>query len=40
MHWAASSGSVDIVRYLIDEKADVNRGDSGGWTPLHIACVL
>ncbi|PIL35631.1 transporter [Ganoderma sinense ZZ0214-1] len=37
LHWAASSGSVDIVRYLIDEKADVNLGDSGGWTPLHIA---
>ncbi|EJF64724.1 ankyrin, partial [Dichomitus squalens LYAD-421 SS1] len=37
LHWAASSGSVDIVRFLIDQKADVNRGDSGGWTPLHIA---
>ncbi len=29
---------MDIVRYLIDQKADVNRGDNGGWTPLHIAC--
>lgn len=28
---------MDIARYLIDQGADVNRGDSGGWTPLHIA---
>ncbi|KAH9902976.1 ankyrin repeat-containing domain protein [Cubamyces lactineus] len=39
LHWAASSGSVDIARYLIDQGADVNRGDSGGWSPLHIACM-
>ncbi|KAI8980143.1 ankyrin repeat-containing domain protein, partial [Trametes punicea] len=32
-----SAGSEDIVRYLIDQGADVNRGDSAGWTPLHIA---
>ncbi|CDO74938.1 hypothetical protein BN946_scf184945.g10 [Trametes cinnabarina] len=37
LHWAASSGSEDIVRYLVDQGADVNRGDGGGWTPLHIA---
>lgn len=37
LHWAATSNSVDIARYLIDQGADVNRGDSGGWTPLHIA---
>ncbi|KAJ3002323.1 hypothetical protein NUW54_g5906 [Trametes sanguinea] len=29
--------SEDIARYPIDQGADVNRGDSGGWTPLHIA---
>ncbi|KAI0833419.1 ankyrin repeat-containing domain protein [Trametes gibbosa] len=37
LHWAASSGSVDIARYLIDQGADVNRGDPSGWAPLHIA---
>ena len=37
LHWAASSGSIDIARYLIDQKAQVDKPDSSGWTPLHIA---
>ena len=37
IHWAASSGSLDIVRYLIDQQAEVNKVDNSGWTPLHIA---
>ncbi|KAF6759832.1 ankyrin repeat protein [Ephemerocybe angulata] len=37
MHWAASSGALDIVRFLIDQKADVDRPDGTNWTPLHIA---
>ncbi|KAF7977136.1 hypothetical protein HWV62_4537 [Athelia sp. TMB] len=37
LHWAASSGSIDIVRYLIDQKAEVDKADGSGWTPLHIA---
>ncbi|KAF8645847.1 hypothetical protein AX16_007505 [Volvariella volvacea WC 439] len=37
LHWAASSGSVDIARFLIDQKADVDRVDGSGWTALHIA---
>ncbi|KAI0076178.1 ankyrin, partial [Panus rudis PR-1116 ss-1] len=32
-----SSGSVEIVRFLIDEKADIDPADLSGWTPLHIA---
>jgi len=37
LHWAASSGSIDIARFLIDQKAEVDKTDSSGWTPLHIA---
>ncbi|KAI0734171.1 ankyrin repeat-containing domain protein [Fomitopsis betulina] len=37
LHWAASSGALDIVRYLIDHKADVDSTDNSGWTPLQIA---
>ncbi|KAF8963143.1 ankyrin repeat-containing domain protein, partial [Flammula alnicola] len=32
-----SSGSIDIVRFLIDQKAEVDKADSSGWTPLHIS---
>ncbi|TDL25830.1 ankyrin [Rickenella mellea] len=38
LHWAASSGSKDIVIYLIDHKAEIDKQDSSGWTPLHISC--
>ncbi|KAJ7470803.1 ankyrin repeat-containing domain protein [Mycena latifolia] len=37
LHWAASSGSTDIVRFLIDKEAEVDLVDNSGWTPLHIA---
>ncbi|THU76051.1 ankyrin, partial [Dendrothele bispora CBS 962.96] len=32
-----SSGSLDIVQYLIDQKAEVDKVDGSGWTALHIA---
>jgi len=37
LHWASSSGAIDIARFLIDQKAEVDRPDNSGWTPLHIA---
>ncbi|KAF7330183.1 ANK-REP-REGION domain-containing protein [Mycena venus] len=37
LHWAASSGSTDIVRFLVDKQAEVDLVDNSGWTPLHIA---
>lgn len=37
LHWAASTGSIDIVRFLIDQQAEVEKSDGLGWTPLHIA---
>lgn len=40
LHWAASSGSLEIVRYLIDQKATVDLPDNSGWTSLHIAGII
>ncbi|KAG6831502.1 hypothetical protein H0H92_009770 [Tricholoma furcatifolium] len=37
LHWAASSGAIDIVRFLIVKKAEVDKPDISGWTPLHIS---
>jgi ankyrin repeat protein len=37
LHWAASSNSLDIIRFLLDKKADVDKLDSSGWSALHIA---
>ncbi|KAJ3555048.1 hypothetical protein NM688_g2789 [Phlebia brevispora] len=37
LHWACTSGSLDIVRYLLDQKAEVDLQDHSGWTSLHIA---
>jgi 26S proteasome non-ATPase regulatory subunit 10 len=40
LHWAASSGAINIARFLIDQKAEVDKLDISGWTPLHIAGML
>ncbi|KAF9449748.1 ankyrin, partial [Macrolepiota fuliginosa MF-IS2] len=40
LHWAASSGSLDIARFLIDQKVEVDRPDISGWTALHIAGII
>lgn len=37
LHLAAASGNVDMVRHLIDGKADVTTRDSWGMTPLDTA---
>ncbi|KAK7058628.1 putative ankyrin-repeat protein [Paramarasmius palmivorus] len=37
LHWAASSGSLDIVRILLEHDAEVDKPDASGWTALHIA---
>lgn len=34
---AASNDDIDTVRELIAAGEDVNRGNDGGWTPLHVA---
>ena len=37
LHWAASSGALDIVTYLLTHEAEVDKTDPSGWTALHIA---
>ncbi|XP_062515619.1 acyl-CoA-binding domain-containing protein 6-like [Corticium candelabrum] len=38
LHWACDRGHVDIVRLLLDYKANVNQTDLDGQTPLHYGC--
>ncbi|MFN3660404.1 MAG: ankyrin repeat domain-containing protein, partial [Brevinematales bacterium] len=35
LHFAAYSKNLDIVKYLIQQNANINATDSSGWTPLH-----
>ena len=38
LQWACENGCLDIVDLLIKYKADVNKKDSNGSTPLMSAC--
>ena len=38
LHWACAKGCLDIVDLLVKYKADVNKKDSLGNTPLLFAC--
>lgn len=37
LHWAAASGSTDILGYLLERALDVNSPSYSGQTPLHVA---
>lgn len=34
---ACIDGSMEMVTFLVEREASVNRADSEGWTPLHVA---
>jgi hypothetical protein len=38
LHKAALNGHLDIVKYLLPQKAEVHSKDADGWTALHNAC--
>lgn len=38
LHWAASCGHVEVVRFLLSKLPDVNAKNITGSTPLHMAC--
>ena len=37
LHWAASNGSLSVVEYLVNQKANINAKDDDGKTPLRLA---
>jgi ankyrin repeat protein len=37
LHYASKRGNVNIVKFLISKKADVNAKTNENWTALHIA---
>jgi ankyrin repeat protein len=39
LQWAAAGGHIDVVTYLLENGAEVDKVDDGGWTALHIAGV-
>jgi len=38
LHFAAKSGHIEVAKYLIEKKADINRKTQSSRTPLHLAC--
>lgn len=38
LHWACSTGRVEVVQILLDHGAEPNARDNDGGTPLHLAC--
>ncbi len=38
-HLAANLGKIEILRYLIEQDAELNLRDSKGWTPLILAAL-
>ena len=38
LHIASIEGNVDVVKFLIDKKTDINAQDRQGWTAIFCAC--
>jgi len=38
LHFAAKSGHIEVAKYLIEKKADINRKTQSSQTSLHLAC--
>ena len=40
LHIACTSGSLELVNYLVSNGADSTVVDTNDWTPLHCACAM
>ena len=39
LHYAASHGHMDLIKFLAEKGADINALDLTNWTPLHLAAI-
>jgi ankyrin repeat protein len=37
LHQASQNGHLDVVKYLVENRVDVNVVNEDGWTPLYLA---
>jgi ankyrin repeat protein len=40
LHQAVLENSFELVRILLENKANINHPDEDSWTPLHAACAM
>lgn len=39
LHYAASHGHIDLIKFLVEKGGDINALDLTSWTPLHLAAI-
>lgn len=39
LHYAASHGHIDLIKFLVEKGGDINALDLTNWTPLHLAAI-
>ena len=39
LHYAASHGHIDLIKFLVEKGSDINALDLNNWTPMHLAAI-